>query len=46
MINCLNIKEKIIKKNYKSSEKLIPHLGYDKNAYSTFEMYEMMKSLI
>ena len=33
------------KENYKSSEKLISHLGYDKNAYISFEMYEMMKSL-
>ena len=33
------------KENYKSSEKLISHLGYDKNSYISFEMYEMMKSL-
>ena len=31
--------------NYKSSEKLITHLGYDKNCYISFEMYEMMISL-
>ena len=31
--------------NYKSSEKLISHLGYDKNSYISFEMYEMLKSL-
>ena len=34
---------KNLKENYKSSEKLITHLGYDKNAYISFEMYEMMK---
>ena len=34
-----------LKENYKSPEKLISHLGYDKNLYVTFEMYEMMKSL-
>ena len=34
-----------MKENYKSSEKLISHLGYDKNSYISFEMYEMMKSL-
>ena len=33
---------KNFKKNYKSSEKLISHLGYDKNCYLSFEMYEMM----
>ena len=36
---------KNLKENYKSSEKLISHLGYDKNNYISFEMYEMMKSL-
>ena len=36
---------KSLKENYKSSEKLISHLGYDKNSYISFEMYEMMKSL-
>ena len=36
---------KNLKENYKSSEKLISHLGYDKNSYISFEMYEMMKSL-
>ena len=40
MTSYLNIKE-----NYKSSEKLISHLGYDKDSYISFEMYEMMKSL-
>ena len=34
-----------LKENYKSSEKLISHLGYDKNSYISFEMYEIMKSL-
>ena len=29
---------KSLKKNYKSSEKLITHLGYDKNCYISFEM--------
>ena len=36
---------KNLKNNYESSEKLISHLGYDKNSYISFEMYEMMKSL-
>ena len=36
---------KNLKKNYKSSEKLITHLGYDKNSYISFEMDEMMISL-
>ena len=36
---------KNLKKNYESSKKLISHLGYDKNSYISFEMYEMMKSL-
>ena len=36
---------KNLKENYISSEKLISHLGYDKNSYISFEMYEMMKSL-
>ena len=36
---------KNLKENYLSSEKLISHLGYDKNSYISFEMYEMMKSL-
>ena len=35
---------KNLKNNYKSSEKLISHLEYDKNSYISFEMYEMMKS--
>ena len=36
---------KNLKSNYISSEKLIGHLGYNKNSYISFEMYEMMKSL-
>ena len=36
---------KNLKENYKSSEKLIRRLGYDKNCYISFEMYEMMISL-
>ena len=36
---------KNLKNNYKSSEKLITHLGYDKNCYISFQMYEMMISL-
>ena len=36
---------KNLKENYESSQKLISHLGYDKNSYISFEMYEMMKSL-
>ena len=40
-----DFQRKNLKENYKSSEKLISHLGYDKNSYISFEMYEMMKSL-
>ena len=36
---------KNLKENYKSSEKLITHLGCNKNCYISFEMYEMMISL-
>ena len=36
---------KNMKNNYKSSEKLITHLGYDKNCYISFEMYGIMMSL-
>ena len=36
---------KNLKENYKSSEKLITHLGHDKNCYISFEMYEMVISL-
>ena len=34
-----------LKQNYKSSEKIIAHHGYNKNCYISFEMYEMMRSL-
>ena len=40
-----DFQRKNLKNDYKSSEKLISHLGYDKNSYISFEMYEMMKSL-
>ena len=40
-----DFQRKNLKENYKSSEKLISHLGYDKNSYISFEMYEMMISL-
>ena len=40
-----DFQRKNLKENYKSSEKLISLLGYDKNLYISFEMYEMMKSL-
>ena len=40
-----DFQRKNLKENYKSSEKLISHLGYDENSYISFEMYEMMKSL-
>ena len=40
-----DFQRKYLKNNDKSSEKLISHLGYDKNSYISFEMYEMMKSL-
>ena len=36
---------KNLKENYKSSGKLIIHLGYDKNCYISFDMYQMMISL-
>ena len=36
---------KNLKENYKSSKKLISHLGDDKNCYISFEMYEMLISL-
>ena len=35
-------RRKNLKENYKSSKKLITHLGYDKNCYISFEMYDMM----
>ena len=40
-----DFQRKNLKENYKSSEKLISHLRYDKNTYISFEMYEMLKSL-
>ena len=40
-----DFQRKNLKENYKSSEKLISRLGYDKNAYISFEMYEIMKFL-
>ena len=40
-----DFQRKNLKENYLSSEKLISHLGYDKNCFINFEMYEMMKSL-
>ena len=43
--NLPEFQRKNLKENYKSSEKLITHLGYDKNCYISFEMYEMMISL-
>ena len=45
MINYLIFRKKNLKENYKSSKKLISHLGCDKNSYISFEMYEMLKSL-
>ena len=40
--NLSEFQRKNLKNNYKSSEKLITHLGYDKNCYISFQMYEMM----
>ena len=40
-----DFQRKNLKESYVSSEKLLTHLGYDKNCYISFEMYEMMKSL-
>ena len=40
-----DFQKKNLKENNKSSEKLISHLGYDKNCYISFEMYEILKSL-
>ena len=37
--------KKNLKANYKSFEKLISHLGYDKNCFISFQIYEMMLSL-
>ena len=40
-----DFQRKNLKENYKSSEKLISHLGYDKNTYISNEIYEILKSL-
>ena len=40
-----DFQRKNLKENYESSKKLISHLGYDKNSYISFQMYEMLKSL-
>ena len=40
-----DFQRKLLKENYRSSEKLISHLEYDKNSDISFEMYQMMKSL-
>ena len=40
-----DFQRKNLKQNYKSSEKLISHLGHDKNSYISFEMYKMMMLL-
>ena len=40
-----DFQRKNLKESYVSFEKLLSHLGYDKNCYISFEMYEMMKSL-
>ena len=37
-----NFQRRNLKANYKSSEKLITHLGDDKNCFISFKMYEMM----
>ena len=37
-----DFQRKKLKENYESSEKLITHLGYDKNCYISFQMYEIM----
>ena len=40
-----DFQRKNLKENYKSSEKLVAHHGYNKHCYISFEMYKMMKSL-
>ena len=40
-----DFQRKNLKEDYISSEKLISHLGYNKNTYISNETYEMMKSL-
>ena len=37
-----DFQRKNLKENYKSSEKLISHLGYDKNSYISFEMMKFL----
>ena len=37
-----DFQRKNLKNNYKSTEKLLSHLGYDKNSYISFEMYESL----
>ena len=44
-IDLSEFQRKNFKNNYKLSEKLITHLGYDKNCYISFQMHEMMISL-
>ena len=36
---------KNLKENYKSSDKIMGHHGYNKNSFVSFEMYEMLRSL-
>ena len=43
--NLSEFQRKNLKENYKSSEKLITHLGCDKSCFISFQMYEMMVSL-
>ena len=43
-MTCQNFKKKF-ENNYKSSEKLITHLGYDKNCFMSFQIYEILISL-
>ena len=43
--NLSEVQGKNLKENYKSCEKLITLLGYDKNSFISFEMYELMLSL-
>ena len=47
-ISCDQLSEfqrKNLKENYKSSDKLIAHHGYNKNSFVSFEMHEMLRSL-
>ena len=43
--NLSKFQRKNLKGDYMSSEKLVNHLGYDKNSYISFEMHQMLKSL-